>query len=436
MTSFTPREIVSELDRFIVGQDSAKKAVAIALRNRWRRQQVKGSLKDEILPKNILMIGPTGVGKTEIARRLAKLADAPFIKVEATKFTEVGYVGRDVEQIIRDLLEISININKDNLKKEVIAKAELNAEKRVIEALVGSSATNQTKEKFKKMLRNGELDNQDIEIEVSPKSQSPLKSMDIPGMPGGMMGMINLGDILGKGFGKSKEKRKLSVKESYEILLDEESEKLIDNDSLIKRAIKNVEDDGIVFIDEIDKICGKNAGSSAEVSREGVQRDLLPLIEGSTVSTKYGSLKTDHILFIASGAFHLAKPSDLLPELQGRLPNRVELSPLIKDDFIKILKEPENNLLKQYIELISSEGVKLVFKEDAIAEIAEIAAKVNEEIENIGARRLHTILEKILEEISFSASDKKIKEISIDKIYVKKQIGDVYKDIDLTKFIL
>ena len=436
MTSFTPREIVSELDRFIVGQDSAKKAVAIALRNRWRRQQVKGSLKDEILPKNILMIGPTGVGKTEIARRLAKLADAPFIKVEATKFTEVGYVGRDVEQIIRDLLEISININKDNLKKEVNAKAELNAEKRVIEALVGSSATNQTKEKFKKMLRNGELDNQDIEIEISPKSQSPLKSMDIPGMPGGMMGMINLGDLLGKGFWKSKEKRKLSVKESYEILLDEESEKLIDNDSLIKRAIKNVEDDGIVFIDEIDKICGKNSGSSAEVSREGVQRDLLPLIEGSTVSTKYGSLKTDHILFIASGAFHLAKPSDLLPELQGRLPNRVELSPLIRDDFIRILKEPENNLLKQYIELISSEGVKLVFKEDAIAEIAEIAAKVNEEIENIGARRLHTILEKVLEEISFSASDKKIKEISIDKNYVKKQIGDVYKDIDLTKFIL
>ena len=436
MPSFTPREIVSELDRFIVGQDSAKKAVAIALRNRWRRQQVKGSLKDEILPKNILMIGPTGVGKTEIARRLAKLADAPFIKVEATKFTEVGYVGRDVEQIIRDLLEISININKESLKKEVNAKAELNAERRVIEALVGSSATNQTKEKFKKMLRNGELDNQDIEIEISPKSQSPLKSMDIPGMPGGMMGMINLGDLLGKGFGKTKEKRKLSVKDSYEFLLEEESEKLIENDSLIKRAIRNVEDDGIVFIDEIDKICGKNSRSSAEVSREGVQRDLLPLIEGSTVSTKYGSLKTDHILFIASGAFHLAKPSDLLPELQGRLPNRVELSPLIKDDFIRILKEPENNLLKQYVELISSEGVELAFKEDAIEEIAQIAAKVNEEIENIGARRLHTILEKVLEEISFSASDKSIKKISIDKSYVKKQIGDVYKDIDLTKFIL
>jgi ATP-dependent HslUV protease ATP-binding subunit HslU len=436
MSSFTPREIVSELDRFIVGQDSAKKAVAIALRNRWRRQQVKGALKDEILPKNILMIGPTGVGKTEIARRLAKLADAPFIKVEATKFTEVGYVGRDVEQIVRDLLEISININKVNLKKEVNAKAELNAEKRVVEALVGSSATNQTKEKFKKMLRNGELDNQEIEIEISPKSQSPLKSMDIPGMPGGTMGMINLGDILGKGFGNTKEKRKLSVKESYEILLDEESEKLIDNDSLIKRAIRNVEDDGIVFIDEIDKICGKNSGSSAEVSREGVQRDLLPLIEGSTVSTKYGSLKTDHILFIASGAFHLSKPSDLLPELQGRLPNRVELSPLIRDDFIRILKEPENNLLKQYVELISSEGVELSFKEDAISEIAQIAAKVNEEIENIGARRLHTILEKVLEDISFSASDKRFKKISIDKSYVIKQIGDVYKDIDLTKFIL
>ena len=436
IVSFSPREIVSELDRFVIGQSQAKRAVAIALRNRWRRQELPEEIKEEVLPKNILMIGPTGVGKTEISRRLSKLAEAPFIKVEATKFTEVGYVGRDVEQIVRDLLEISININKVNLKKEVNAKAELNAEKRVVEALVGSSATNQTKEKFKNMLRNGELDNQEIEIEISPKSQSPLKSMDIPGMPGGTMGMINLGDILGKGFGNTKEKRKLSVKESYEILLDEESEKLIDNDSLIKRAIRNVEDDGIVFIDEIDKICGKNSGSSAEVSREGVQRDLLPLIEGSTVSTKYGSLKTDHILFIASGAFHLSKPSDLLPELQGRLPNRVELSPLIRDDFIRILKEPENNLLKQYVELISSEGVELSFKEDAISEIAQIAAKVNEEIENIGARRLHTILEKVLEDISFSASDKRFKKISIDKSYVIKQIGDVYKDIDLTKFIL
>ena len=436
MSSFTPREIVSELDRFIVGQDSAKKSVAIALRNRWRRQQVKGSLKDEILPKNILMIGPTGVGKTEIARRLAKLAQAPFIKVEATKFTEVGYVGRDVEQIIRDLLEYSISINKENLKKEVLAKAEINAEKRVVDALVGSSATNQTKEKFKKMLRSGELDNQEIEIEISPKTQSPLKSMDIPGMPGGMMGMINLGDLLGKGFGQKREKRKLSVKDSYDFLLDEESEKLIDNDNLIKRSINNTEQDGIVFIDEIDKICGKSSGSSGEVSREGVQRDLLPLIEGSTVSTKYGSVKTDHILFIASGAFHLSKPSDLLPELQGRLPNRVELSALNKDDFIRILKEPENNLLKQYIELISSEGVELVFKEDSISEIAEIAARVNEDIENIGARRLHTILEKVLEEISFSASDKKVKKISIDKAYIVKQLGNVYKDTDLSKFIL
>ena len=436
MTSFTPREIVSELDRFIVGQKTAKRAVAIALRNRWRRQQIKGSLKEEVLPKNILMIGPTGVGKTEIARRLAKLADAPFIKVEATKFTEVGYVGRDVEQIIRDLLEVSINNNRDSLKNEIKAKAEINAEKRVIEALVGSSSTNQTKEKYKQMLRNGELDNQEIEIELASKSSSPLKSMEIPGMPGGSMGMINLGDLFGKGFGQKKEKRKLTVKESHEILLDEESEKLIDNDNLIKRATINAEQDGIVFIDEIDKICGKNSGTSGEVSREGVQRDLLPLIEGSTVTTKYGSIKTDHILFIASGAFHVSKPSDLLPELQGRLPNRVELAPLGKEDFIRILKEPENNLIKQYIELIATEGVKLDFAEEAISEIASIATKVNEEIENIGARRLHTILEKILEEISFTASDKKSENISIDEKYVKKQIGDVYKDTDLTKFIL
>ncbi len=436
MTSFTPREIVSELDRFIVGQKTAKRAVAIALRNRWRRQQIKGSLKDEVLPKNILMIGPTGVGKTEIARRLAKLADAPFIKVEATKFTEVGYVGRDVEQIIRDLLEVSINNNRESLKNEIKAKAEVNAEIRVVNALVGTSASNQTKEKYKKMLRNGELDNQDIEIEVSSKSPSPFKSMEIPGMPGGSMGMINLGDIFGKGFGQKKEKRKLSVKESHEILLDEESEKLIDHDNLIKRSILNVENDGIVFIDEIDKICGKNSGTSGEVSREGVQRDLLPLIEGSTVSTKYGSIKTDHILFIASGAFHLAKPSDLLPELQGRLPNRVELKALGKEDFVRILKEPENNLIKQYIELISTEGVILNFSEEAISEVALIATKVNDEVENIGARRLHTILEKILEDISFSASDKKSNKIDIDKKYVVDQIGDIYKDTDLTKFIL
>ena len=436
MTSFTPREIVSELDRFIVGQKTAKRAVAIALRNRWRRQQIKGSLKDEVLPKNILMIGPTGVGKTEIARRLAKLAEAPFIKVEATKFTEVGYVGRDVEQIIRDLLEVSINNNREGLKNEIRAKAELNAEQRVVEALVGASATNQTKEKYKKKLREGDLDNQEIEIEVSSNNSSPLKSMEIPGMPGGSMGMINLGELFGKGFGQKKEKRKLTVKESHEILLDEESEKLIDNDKLIKRAISNVENDGIVFIDEIDKICGKNSGTSGEVSREGVQRDLLPLIEGSTVSTKYGSIKTDHILFVASGAFHVSKPSDLLPELQGRLPNRVELTALGKDDFIRILKEPENNLIKQYIELIATEGVKLSFSEEAVSEIAIIATKVNEEVENIGARRLHTILEKILEDISFTASEKKQTEITIDDKYVKDQIGDIYKDSDLTKFIL
>ena len=436
MTTFTPREIVSELDRFIVGQNTAKRAVAIALRNRWRRQQIKGSLKDEVLPKNILMIGPTGVGKTEIARRLAKLADAPFIKVEATKFTEVGYVGRDVEQIIRDLLEVSINNNKESLKKEVKARAEVSAEKRVIEALVGSSASTQTKEKFKKMLRKGELDDQEIEIELLSNSSSPMKSMEIPGMPGGMMGMINLGEIFGKGFGQKREKRKLTVKESYEFLLGEESDKLIDNDNLVKRAINNVEQDGIVFIDEIDKICGKNSRGTAEVSREGVQRDLLPLIEGSTVSTKYGTVKTDHILFIASGAFHVAKPSDLLPELQGRLPNRVELSALNKEDFIRILKEPENNLIRQYEELIATEGVNLKFSENAISEIAKIATQVNDEVENIGARRLHTILEKVLDDISFSASDKKEDQIKIDDKYVIKQIGEIYKNNDLSKFIL
>ena len=437
MTSFTPKEIVSELDRFIVGQNSAKRSVAVALRNRWRRQQIDEGLRDEVLPKNILMIGPTGVGKTEIARRLARLAQAPFLKVEATKFTEVGYVGRDVEQIIRDLVEISISMNRDFFKKEVTAKAEINAEKRVIDALVGVSASNQTKEKFKKMLRNGELDNQEVEIELSAKSGGmPLKSMEIPGMPGGMMGMINLGEILGKGFGQKKEKRKLSVKDSYNFLIEEESDKLIDEESLMKQSLKNVEDNGIVFIDEIDKICGKNSKGTGEVSREGVQRDLLPLIEGTSVSTKYGSIKTDHILFIASGAFHVSKPSDLLPELQGRLPNRVELSALSKSDFNSILKEPENNLIRQYIELIGTEGVELEFTESAIMEISEIATKVNDEIENIGARRLHTILEKVLEEISFSASEKKVKKIVIDKNYVKKQIGDVYKSSDISKFIL
>ena len=436
MTSFTPREIVSELDRFIIGQREAKKAVAVALRNRWRRKQISENLRDEVLPKNILMIGPTGVGKTEIARRLAKLAQAPFLKVEATKFTEVGYVGRDVDQIVRDLLEISISMNKESFKKEIKANAEMNAERRVIDALVGASSTNQTREKFKKMLRNGELDDQEIEIEVKSKSSSPLKSMEIPGMPGGMMGMLNLSEMFSKNLNQKKEKKKLLVKDSYKILIEEESEKLIDEDTLVKRSINNLENDGIVFLDEIDKICGKNSNGTGEVSREGVQRDLLPLIEGTSVATKYGSIKTDHILFIASGAFHVSKPADLLPELQGRLPNRVELSALGKQDFIDILKEPENNLIKQYIELILTEGVSLKFSDDAIAEIAEIATKVNNEIENIGARRLHTILEKVLEEISFTASDGKIKEIKIDDKYIKKQLKNVYIDSDVSKFIL
>jgi ATP-dependent HslUV protease ATP-binding subunit HslU len=435
MSDFSPREIVSELDRFIIGQKKAKRACAIALRNQWRRQQLSGPLKDEILPKNILMIGPTGVGKTEISRRLAKLADAPFIKVEATKFTEVGYVGRDVEQIIRDLVETSIGMIREKKRKEVEAKAHLLAEERVVNALVGENASSSTKESFRKKLRSGELDDKEIELKIKD-STSNMSSFEIPGMPGAQMGMVNIGDMLGKALGDKFKSKKMLVKESYDILLQEESDNLLDNDSIVQEALKSVQNHGIVFIDEIDKICARENRQGADVSREGVQRDLLPLIEGTSVSTKHGIVKTDHILFITSGAFHLAKPSDLLPELQGRLPIRVELNALSKEDFVSILTDTEASLIKQYIALMETEGLKLSFSKDAIEKIADIAVNVNSNVENIGARRLHTVLERVLDEISFSAPDMDEKEITIDQDYVAKNIEDLANNSDLSKFIL
>ena len=435
MTTFSPREIVSELDRFIIGQETAKRAVAIALRNRWRRQQLDDSIRDEVQPKNILMIGPTGVGKTEIARRLAKLADAPFIKVEATKFTEVGYVGRDVEQIIRDLVESAITNVKEKMRLEVRASAELAAENRVISALAGDEAREETRQKFRKMLREGQLDDKEIEIEVND-SGSGLPTIDIPGMPGSQMGMINLNDMLGKAMGGRTKKRRMSVEQSYLVLIDEEADKLLDEDRIVRQAIEAVEQNGIVFLDEVDKICVRSDRSGGDVSREGVQRDLLPLIEGTTVATKHGSVKTDFILFIASGAFHLSKPSDLLPELQGRLPNRVELSALTRDDFKRILTEPEHSLIKQYTALLATEGVTLRFDQDAINDLADLTVNVNTTVENIGARRLHTIMEKLLDDISFTASDNDGHELIISREYVEKHVGELAKDSDLSKFIL
>ncbi len=433
-TSLSPREIVSELDRFVVGQNNAKRAVAIALRNRWRRQALTGDMKDEVLPKNILMIGPTGVGKTEISRRLSKLAEAPFVKVEATRFTEVGYVGRDVEQIVRDLLEIAISMEKVKKRKEVRAQVQKLAEERVLDALVGPKASVATRESFRKRLRNGDLDENEIEIAVSESGNMP--SFEIPGMPGANIGMINISDMLGKSMGSKPKRKKMTVKESYEILMNEESDKLIEQDKIIKAAKNTTENNGIVFLDEIDKISARTDRVGGDVSREGVQRDLLPLIEGTTVSTKYGPVKTDHILFIASGAFQLAKPSDLLPELQGRLPIRVELDPLSSEDFKRILKEPDNSLIKQYKALLKTEKVELEFTEDGINTIANIAMEVNSTVENIGARRLHTIIERVLDEISFTATDKAGEKVVVDSDYINKNLGELTKDTDLSKFIL
>ena len=436
MTTFSPREIVSELDRYIIGQKDAKRAVAIALRNRWRRHQLDDEMKEEVLPKNILMIGPTGVGKTEISRRLAKLANAPFVKVEATKFTEVGYVGRDVEQIIRDLVELAIGIVREKKRTQVTAKAELSAEERILDALVGETAGVETRQKFRKMLRDGQLEDKEIEVDVVENTGAGMPSIDIPGMPGASMGMINLNDIMGKAMGPKTEKKKMTVKDARGVLEADESDKLVDEDSLIKEALQTVEQSGIVFLDEIDKIAGREGKSGGEVSREGVQRDLLPLIEGCTVSTKYGPVKTDHILFIASGAFSLAKPSDLLPELQGRLPIRVELQALTEEDFKHILTEPDFSLIKQYTALLATEEVTLTFTEDGIAAIAKLSAEINRSVENIGARRLHTVLERVLDNISFDATDQSGIEVIIDESYVTEHIGNLADTSDLSKFIL
>ena len=436
VSALSPREIVSELDRYVIGQKEAKKAVAVALRNRWRRQALTDEMKQEVLPKNILMIGPTGVGKTEISRRLSRLAEAPFIKVEATKFTEVGYVGRDVEQIIRDLTEIAIAMEREKKRKEVNAKAQLAAEEKVLDALVGNKASVATRESFKKRLRSGDLDNNEIEIEVNQTS-SNMQSFEIPGMPGANVGRVNIGEILGKSMGGNKGKRKkMSVKESHDILVAQESDKMIEEDKIVKEAKKYTEENGIVFLDEIDKVSARGDRVGGDVSREGVQRDLLPLIEGTTVSTKHGPIKTDHILFIASGAFQLAKPSDLLPELQGRLPIRVELSALNEDDFKRILKEPDNSLIKQYKALLKTENVDLEFTDDGIDMLAKLSAEINSSVENIGARRLHTIIEKVLDDISFNASDKAGERIVVDKSFVQKNLGNLVKDTDLSKFIL
>ncbi len=436
MTNISPREIVSELDRYIIGQKDAKRAVAIALRNRWRRQQLEGQMREEVMPKNILMIGPTGVGKTEISRRLARLAGAPFIKVEATKFTEVGYVGRDVEQIVRDLVETAIALTREKMREDVKARAHLNAEERVLEALVGKTASPATRESFRRKLRNNELDGSEIEIEVADTGSGGMPGFDIPGMPGANVGMINIGDMMAKAMGQKRTKtRKTTVKDSYDLLVNDESDKLLDQDEVVRRAMESAENDGIVFLDEIDKIAARSDISGGP-SREGVQRDLLPLVEGTTVATKYGPIKTDHILFIASGAFHVSKPSDLLPELQGRLPIRVELRALEKEDFRRILTETEASLIKQYVALMKTEGVELVFTDDAIDELAGIAVDLNASIENIGARRLQTVMERVLDDISYDAPDRSGTNVTIDAQYVKDHVAEIARNTDLSRFIL